>query len=144
MSFDCVVDANIAIKLFLVEPLSGRADTLFDHLTDNPPARFYAPDLLFIECANVLWKYVRQYGYAPQTAQQDIADLVRLPLRVIPTLELTEEALALAVAHDISAYDAVYAALSHRLSLPLVTADEPLLRRLKGSDLDVRFLPHWP
>ncbi len=28
MSYDCVVDASVAVKLFLVEPLSDRADAL--------------------------------------------------------------------------------------------------------------------
>lgn len=50
----------------------------------------------------------------------------------------------LATANEITAYDAAYVALSHRLSLPLVTADEALARRLSGSDLDVRFLAEWP
>ena len=48
-SFDCVVDASVGIKLFLVEDLSEQADALFDHLADQPPARFYVPDLFFIE-----------------------------------------------------------------------------------------------
>ncbi len=38
-SFDCVVDASVGIKLFLVEELSERADALFDHLTDAPAAK---------------------------------------------------------------------------------------------------------
>ena len=44
----------------------------------------------------------------------------------------------------ITVYDATYAALSHGLSLPLVTADESLVRRLAGSPLDVRWLGEWP
>jgi len=137
---DCVVDASVGIKLFLVEPLSDRADALFTHLTTTPPARFYVPDLFFIECTNILWKYVRRFGYPPEAAQQDVADLTRLPLQVASTADLAEAALALAVAHEITAYDAAYVALTRRLSLPLVTADEALVRRLAGTDLDVRWL----
>jgi predicted nucleic acid-binding protein len=66
--FDCVLDASIGIKLFLAEPLSARVDALFDHLTDALPARFYVPDLFYIECANVLWKSVRRFGYPLGTA----------------------------------------------------------------------------
>ena len=80
--FDCVVDASLGIKLFLVEPLSDQADALFGHLDDDPPSRFYVPDLFFIECANILWKYVHRFGYPSHAAQQDIADLIKLPLRV--------------------------------------------------------------
>lgn len=142
--FDCVVDASVGIKLFLVEPLSDRADALFDHLMDDPPARFYVPDLFFIECTNILWKYVRRFDYPAEAARQDVADLIKLPLRVASTAALAEAALALAVQHGSTAYDSAYISLAQRLSLPLVTADESLASRFKETDLDVRFLGDWP
>ena len=144
MTLHCVVDASVAIKLFLLEPLSHRADALFDLLSNSPPARFYVPDLFFAECANILWKYVRHFGYSAKTAHQDLSDLLNLPFRVTPTADLVEDALELAVTHDITIYDAVYVALGQRLSLPLVTADEALVRRLADTGLDVRSLTDWP
>ena len=141
---DCVLDASVGIKLFLVEPLSAQADELFAHLASSPPARFCVPDLFFIECANILWKYTRHFGYSPGAARQDVADLTRLPLRVTPTADLVEAALSLALNHAITAYDAAYVALARRLTLPLVTADDTLVRRLQGSGLDVRSLADWP
>lgn len=141
---DCVVDASVGIKLFLLEQLSDRADALFCGLTATPPARFYVPDLFFVECTNILWKYVRCFGYPEESASQDVADLVRLPLHFVSTADLSEAALALAVAHEITAYDAAYVALAGQLSLPLVTADEALVRRLRGTGLDVRWLGEWP
>jgi predicted nucleic acid-binding protein len=48
------------------------------------------------------------------------------------------------MAHDITACDAAYVALSRQLSLSLVTADEPLVHRLTGTGLDVRWLGAWP
>jgi predicted nucleic acid-binding protein len=144
MTFDCVVDASVGIKLFLVEPLSDRADALFDHLTHSPPARFYVPDLFFIECTNILWKYVNVYDYPSETAEQDLADLIQLPLRIVPTVELAEEALRIAISQEIAAYDAAYVVLSQRLSLPLVTADEPLVKRFEETNFDIRFLADGP
>jgi predicted nucleic acid-binding protein len=144
MGVDCVVDASVGIKLFLVEPLSDRADALFSHSIAPPPARFYVPDLFFIECTNILWKYTRRYGYPPEAALQDVADLTQLPLQTVSTADLAETALALAVAHEISAYDAAYVALAQRLSLPLVTADEKLVSHLVGTEMDVRWLGAWP
>jgi predicted nucleic acid-binding protein len=138
--FDCVVDASVGIKLFLVEPLSEQADALFHHLTDAPPARFYVPDLFFIECTNILWKYVGRFGYPAHVACQDVADLIRLPLQIVSTAALAEDALYVAVEHGSTAYDSAYVALARRLSLPLVTADEALVRRFDETDLDVRFL----
>jgi predicted nucleic acid-binding protein len=144
MSIECVVDASVGIKLFLLEPLSERADALFDRLTETPLARFYVPDLFYIECTNILWKYVQHFEYARTKAEQDITDLVRLPLRVVSTIELAEESLKMAIESEITAYDAAYVVLSQRLSLPLVTADEKLVRRLAEHTLDVRFLSDWP
>ena len=65
---DCVVDASVGIKLFLREPLSDAAHAFFAHLAEDPPARLFVPDLFFVECANILWKYVRRFGYpVPRT-----------------------------------------------------------------------------
>jgi predicted nucleic acid-binding protein len=134
----------VGIKLFLVEPLSDQADVLFSHLDDDPPGRFYVPDLFFIECTNILWKYVRRFSYPSDAAQQDVADLTRLPLRIVSTAALAEDALTLSVQHGSTAYDSVYVALAQRLSLPLVTADETLVRRFADAGLDVRFMGDWP
>lgn len=143
-AFDCVVDASVGIKLFLVEPLADEAHNLFAHLADVPPASFYVPDLFFVECANILWKYVWRFGYSPDAAKQDVADLVRLPVYLVSAADLVESALALSMLHRISAYDGVYVALAQQLSLPLVTADEALVHRLEGARLDVRWLGDWP
>jgi predicted nucleic acid-binding protein len=144
MSFDCVADASVGIKLLLLEPLSDQADALFAHLTDDPPARFYVPDLFFIECTNILWKYVHRFDYPLERAHQDVSNLTGLPLRTVLTGELVDEALEVAVTHGITAYDAAYVALARRLSLPLVTADESLVCCLAGASFDVRWLGEWP
>jgi predicted nucleic acid-binding protein len=142
--FDCVVDASVGIKLFVVEPLSDRADALFAHLADDLSGRFYVPDLFFVECTNILWKYVRRFGYPADAARQDVADLTRLPLQVVSTAALAEAALELSIQHGSTAYDSAYIALARQLSLPLVTADEALARRFGNTGLDVRFLGDWP
>jgi predicted nucleic acid-binding protein len=142
--FDCIIDASVGIKLFLVEPLSDRTDALFARLTDNPPSQFYVPDLFFIECTNILWKYVQRFGYSADAARQNVADLVRLPLQIISTAALVEMVLDLSVAHGSTAYDSAYIALAQQLSLPFVTADEALVRRFGDMGLDVRFLGDWP
>ena len=124
----CVVDASVGIKLFLVESHSEQAHWLFDGLTADPPAILTVPDLFFIECANILWKYSRRFGRSLEDSQADLADLGRLALRVVSTADLMEAALTLAAQTGLTAYDACYAALARRLNLPLVTTDEPLAK----------------
>jgi predicted nucleic acid-binding protein len=138
---DCVVDASVAIKLFVLEESSEKADTLFEQLVFDPPVRFYVPDLLFIELANILfWKYVRNYGYPAENARQDVADLQALALRSVSTADLLVPALELALAKDITTYDACYAALAHQLHLPLITADLALERKLQGTQINILIL----
>ena len=103
-------------------------------LGDDPPARFYVPDLFYIEIANVLWKYVRWQGLPPADANEYLTALGKLTLQSTPTRELMDEALALAVEHQIMAYDACYVALAQRLQLRVLTADAKLARALDAPD----------
>lgn len=137
---NCVVDASVGIKLFIVEDLSSLADQLLDQLAADPPVRFYVPDLFFVECANVLWKYVSMYGYAAESARQDIIDLQALNLDTVSTADVLSPSFNLAIRYDITAYDACYVALAEQLALPLITADGTLVRKLAGSGMKVRLL----
>jgi predicted nucleic acid-binding protein len=73
-SIKCVVDASVAIKKFIIEPLTPKMDQLFDHLND-PNSRLYIPDLFYIECTNIVWKYIRAGLYDSAEAQANLADL---------------------------------------------------------------------
>jgi predicted nucleic acid-binding protein len=124
----CVVDASVGIKLFVDEAYSEQAHRLFEKLSIDPPVELHVPDLFFIECANILWKYTLRYKRPVEDSLADLADLGRLALRVTSTADLMEDALSLAVQTGLTAYDACYANLARRLDMPLVTADEPLCR----------------
>jgi predicted nucleic acid-binding protein len=140
MSQAYVVDASVGIKLFLVEPLAEVAERLFDQLAVSPLVPLYVPDLFYVECANILWKYVRRFGYPAENARQDVADLRALNLQVAATADVLETAFNLALQFEITTYDASYVALAQQLGLPLVTADTTLVRKLVRSGLDVRSL----
>ncbi|HIE02614.1 MAG TPA: PIN domain-containing protein [Thiotrichaceae bacterium] len=127
---NCVVDASVGIKLFVKEEFSDKTRALFAQLTMSPPAQLYVPDLFFIECTNILWKYTRRFNYPGDKARQHLINLENLALQRTPTSDLMVEALDIAVRHTISAYDACYVALAQRLDLPLVTADEKLVNQL--------------
>lgn len=140
MSHELVVDASVAIKLFVDEELSDRAIALFGLLSGDEPPRFYVPDLFFIECANILWKYVRRLGLQQEAALHAISNLVKLPLHPVATTALLPGALALAIEKEVTAYDAGYVSLASRLNAPLVTADGKLIRKLGECGVDVRWL----
>ncbi len=136
----CVVDAGVGIKLFLSEADSPLAEALFESLADNPFAQFFVPDLFFIECANILWKYVRRFQYPIHDAASDIESLRLLALDVVSTADLLPKAFAIATKHEITAYDACYVALASALGVPLITADRKLANRMIAHGFDIKVL----
>ncbi len=72
---NCVVDASVGIKLFVKEELSEQTHALFAHLTAIPPAQLHVPDLFFIECTNILWKYTRRFNYPAEKARKHLIHL---------------------------------------------------------------------
>jgi len=132
LSFACVVDANVALKLFFIQPSSNQADALFAHLEADAQARFYVPDFFYAECVSAFANYVRLAKYPAASAKQDMAELRALSLHVTPTADLASEAMEIAIAHRVSGYDAFYVALASQVNAPLITADEKLVRAMAG------------
>lgn len=136
----CVVEASVGIKLFIREEGTNLAELVFAGLGEEPPVRLYVPDLFFVECANILWKYVRRFNYAADEARRDLNDLMQLNLAAVDTENLLAAAFDLAVENDLTVYDACYVALANLLELPLLTADKRLVNKMDGRRHDIRFL----
>jgi predicted nucleic acid-binding protein len=128
----CVIDANVALKLFFVQPQSDMADALFAHLEANAQVRFYVPDFFYAECTSAFVNYVRLAKYPARAAMEDMAELHALSLSVVPTADLVTEALAIALHHRLNGCDACYVALAHQIQAPLITADEKLVKAMAG------------
>lgn len=137
-SFQYVIDTNIAIKQFIDDPLTAKVNQLFAHLAENAAAQFYVPDLFYIECANVLLKYVRANQASIEKVTLDLADLKTLRIQSVSNKSLASEALEISEKYNISAYDGSYVALSNQVSAPLLTLDKRLFDAMKSSPFDVR------
>lgn len=135
----CVIDASVGIKVFLDEPDSSAAEQLFASLADDSAAQLYVPDLFFTECANILWKYVRRFGYPVEDAHANLTDLRESELTVISTTELLHSALDIGLQHNMTVYDSCYVALAQTLAVPLISADQKLVQKAKAV-IDSRFL----
>ncbi|QSJ15668.1 type II toxin-antitoxin system VapC family toxin [Nostoc sp. UHCC 0702] len=133
----CVVDASVAIKQFIPDdPLTPKVNQLFAHL-GNPQTAIFVPDLFYIECRNIIWKYVRARLYAVADVPADLATLKSFPLRVVSTADLMADAVSIALNFGISAYDASYVALSQQVGAILLTLDAKLVRALSNSFYNV-------
>jgi predicted nucleic acid-binding protein len=123
-----VVDASVVVKWYVPEGDAAAASSL-----RTREVRLAAPDLLFVESASILWKLVRRGEMQPALAMKIIEEIVASPFITYPTQSLARDAIDLALATGVSAYDASYVALATRLNVQCITADQKLVRKLAGT-----------
>ena len=128
----CVVDASILVKLVLVEQNSDIAEALFTSVPGLPVGTRAAPAFALLECGNVFWRHVRRRELVEADARHGLRYITRLGLQLWPDEVLADRALELALQYDATVYDAAYLALADLLDVPLVSADERLLRKAGG------------
>ncbi len=117
-----VIDASVAIKWVLQETGSSAARNL------ALKEMLVAPDLLFVECANVLWTKVRRKILSKPGAEAALAAIGKTPIRAVPLLPHLLTAQAIAFDLDQTVYDSLYLAVALAERSVLVTADEAFFR----------------
>jgi predicted nucleic acid-binding protein len=122
-----VVDASIVVKWLLPEIHSEAAKRLLAE-----ELQLWAPDLVWSEVGNVLWKRWRRGELPADVVAALLHDFRRFPLSVHPSEPLLQAAWEVAHALDRSFYDSLYLALAAALDCPLVTADLKLWNALQG------------
>src|SRR5262245_35898306 len=85
-----------------------------------------APDLLWAELGNVLWKRQRRGELEQRTAMGLLRDFSRLPIEFHAAERWTEAALDLAMRQGVTVYDGLYLALAAGNECRVVTADRRL------------------
>jgi len=122
-----VVDASVAVKWLVPE---GHADAARRILSPNH--ELLAPDLIWAEVGNVIWKKWRR-GEVPGHAAGDLLqDFRRYPVQTFASRALMSTAWGLAERYRRSFYDSLYLALAASAECPLVTADLKLYNQLKA------------
>jgi predicted nucleic acid-binding protein len=120
-----VVDASVAVKWLIQEPLSDKAIAVLAR-----PEALIAPDLLVAEVANVLWKKVRSGELTEIVALERFAALRSMGLDLRPSPPLAARALSFAIEAKRTVYDALYLALAEQEDCLFVTADERFVNAL--------------
>jgi predicted nucleic acid-binding protein len=122
-----VVDASVVVKWFVPEIHSDAARRLLAW-----PHEYVAPDLLFAETANTIWKKIRRKELTAEEGQQLVADIGQIAVETVPCRALAEDAHALANATGRTVYDSMHVALAVRLNTRSITADDRLEAALRN------------
>jgi len=121
-----VLDASVLIKWFSDEEYTDIALKLRDDFFHGN-TELVVPDLLLYEVSNAL-------RYNPNFDENDVVDAVDSLYDmgidiIIPTGEVIRSAINLAFTHDVTIYDAFYAALADEIDFTLITADAKFYRK---------------
>jgi predicted nucleic acid-binding protein len=131
-----VVDASVLTKWFVEEnePDRGRALALKDlHVSGRTV--IHVTELTFLEVLNAI-------RFGPKSKEEHgaraLAGLEDLHLAVTDAdFQLFRKANAIAWAYKITIYDALYVALGEQIGYPLITADDVIIKKLKGHSIVV-------
>ena len=99
-----------------------------------------APDLLYAEVGNVVWKKQRFQGMAAADAYLIIEAFRMLTFSLTSSATLLDEAVRLAITHQRT----VYVVLSVREQCRYVTADERLVNAIGAVFPNVLWVVNWP
>jgi len=131
-----VLDASVIVKWFLhhQEADRDRALALRDmHIAGR--TTIYIPRLALLEILNAIRfnpKADEETGEAALEVLQD------LNLEIKPgDVDVLRKTNAIAWAYKITIYDALYVALAEQVGYPLITADEVMVKKLKGHSIVV-------
>jgi predicted nucleic acid-binding protein len=121
-----VLDASVLAALYVDDPATEQSEAALEQIGAD---ELHAPDFVVLEVANVLWKRVRREELHAEDAMAATADLSAAPIRFHAVGDLVPQALALALAHGFTAYDATYVALATRVGGIVVTNDGGMRQR---------------
>ena len=126
----CVLDASVVTKWFLDEVGSKAARAL-----QGAHLEMAAPQFLFLELANVLWKQVRKGALDVAAGSKILSTLEEAPIQWQEDALLFHDAFLLAADTGRTAYDCLYLALARRKGSPLITADRKFFDAVSSGPL---------
>lgn len=121
-----VVDASVLIKFFIPEVLWEKAEQL-NARASGGDLTLLAPDLIFAEVGNIIWKKHRLKELTRSEAEEITEAIVSLPLKIEASKTLLPLAVDVGLAYGITVYDAFYVSLAKVHETTLVTADRKLV-----------------
>ena len=115
-----VLDASAAVEWLLQTQAGQQIESrIYSHNES-----LHAPELLDLEVAQVLRRFVQQHKISNARAAEAVEDLIDLRVTRYPHAVLLPRIWDLR--HNLSAYDAAYVALAEKLGATLLTGDSAL------------------
>ncbi|MFH1739892.1 MAG: type II toxin-antitoxin system VapC family toxin [bacterium] len=116
-----VVDASVAVKWLLPEVHSEAATRLL-----KPEYAFFAPDLLYAEVGNALWKRRQRDEITNTDIVAALKTLDTAPIEIYPSRMLLQLAMEIGCRIQRTIYDSIYLSLAALYECRMVTADRKL------------------
>ena len=118
-----VVDSSAFIRFLIKEE---GWEKLIPYL--NPDAEPCSVDLLIIETANAIWKYVERFKQIDENQGLNLLERVMKlveedVLRLEPASSYLREALEISLRYGIAVYDSLFIAQARSLNVKLITSD---------------------
>jgi predicted nucleic acid-binding protein len=130
-----VVDANVAVKWIIKQPLRDRALAVLKR-----GDILVAPTLFVSEVTSAVWQYVRAGQIGSEQAREGLSAVLEQMMLLEEDRHLAESALAVAVELGYAPYDCFYLVMAIRRDAQLVTADKRLVNRLASTQYRSRVL----
>jgi len=131
-----VVDASVLVKWFLHEKEADRDRALaLRDLHISGRSTIYVPELAFLEVLNGIRFSSKADEEDGETALETLQDL-NLEAKSASG-HLLRKTNAIAWAYKITIYDALYVALAEQIGYPVITADEVMIKKLRGHSIVV-------
>ncbi len=116
-----VIDASVAVKWFVREPLHEEANRLLRRLPE-----LHAPDWILMETAHATFKKWRDGELSAAQMEFMLPALRGSPLHLHPSSDLIDRALAIAMEIQHAIYDCLYIACAETCDGTVVTNDKRL------------------
>ena len=138
-----VLDASVALKWVLPEPLSDKARQLRDDY-QKQLHELLSPDVFPAEIAHALTRAERRKIISVGDAAGFLADILQTAPILHSHLALLARATDISSRMRIGVYDCLYVTLAEREGCELVTADDRLVRNLQTHFPFILPLGSWP
>ena len=139
-----VVDASVVIKFYIPEILSDKSAEVMSRVADGR-LMLCAPDLLYPETGNILWKKQHRHELTPAEVDEIVDAITSLPIKIESSMPVMPLAVSIAMHSGITVYDAMYVAVARIYETKMITADKKLMDALAKTEFKhyVQWLGGW-